>query len=150
MTRQHFRVSEINKLIGKLARLAKGARWMYHLLTHLYSSVARALARNKAFLLEQDDNLKELVATDYGKKFKGNQARELSFALKKVAHKIHHANTKHSFTHHMRMELNFIQSLVQNEHGVKWENPIAFIITRDPTATSYGDSCLEACGSYSI
>jgi hypothetical protein len=33
--RRCFRVSEAQKLTGKLARLAKGANWVFHLLSHL-------------------------------------------------------------------------------------------------------------------
>jgi hypothetical protein len=37
-----FKVSEAQKLTGKLARLAKGADRVFHLLSHLYSSIAYA------------------------------------------------------------------------------------------------------------
>ena len=33
--------------MGKMARLAEGANWVFHLLSHLYSSIAYALAENK-------------------------------------------------------------------------------------------------------
>ncbi len=45
--RRRFKVSEAQKLTGKLARLAKGANWVFHLLSHLYSSIANALSQNK-------------------------------------------------------------------------------------------------------
>jgi hypothetical protein len=35
-----FKVSEAQKLTGKLAHLAKGANWVFHLLSHLYLSIA--------------------------------------------------------------------------------------------------------------
>ncbi len=37
--RRCFKVSEAQKLTGKLAPLAKGANWVFHLLSHLYSSI---------------------------------------------------------------------------------------------------------------
>jgi hypothetical protein len=37
-----FKVSEAQKLTGKLARLAEGANWVFHLLSHLYLSIAYA------------------------------------------------------------------------------------------------------------
>ena len=49
---QRFKVSEAQKLTGKLACLAEGANWVFHLLSHLYSSIAYALSNNKALLLE--------------------------------------------------------------------------------------------------
>jgi hypothetical protein len=40
-----FKVSEAQKLTGKLARLAKGANWVFHLLSHLFLSIAYALSK---------------------------------------------------------------------------------------------------------
>ena len=45
--RCRFKVSEAQKLTGKLARLAEGANWVFHLLSHLYSSIAYTLKENK-------------------------------------------------------------------------------------------------------
>ena len=49
---QSFTVQEAQQLVGKLGHLAKGAPWVFHLLTHLYASIAHALAENKRLLLE--------------------------------------------------------------------------------------------------
>ena len=38
-----FTVGEAQKLTGKLGHLAEGSHWVFHLLTHLYSSLAYAL-----------------------------------------------------------------------------------------------------------
>ena len=50
--RRCFKVSKAQKLTGKLACLAEGANWVFHLLSHLYSFVAYALAENKRLLME--------------------------------------------------------------------------------------------------
>jgi hypothetical protein len=47
-----FKVSEAQKLTGKLAPLAEGANCVFHLLSHLYSSIAYALSKNKRLLTE--------------------------------------------------------------------------------------------------
>ncbi len=44
---QHFTVKEAQELTGKLGHLAKGANWVFHLLTHLYASIAYAFLRTK-------------------------------------------------------------------------------------------------------
>ncbi len=36
----HFTVGEAQKLTGKLGHLAEGAQWVFHLLMHLYASIA--------------------------------------------------------------------------------------------------------------
>ena len=47
---RYFKVSEAQKLTGKLARLTEGANWVFHLLSHLYSLIAYALSENKRLL----------------------------------------------------------------------------------------------------
>jgi hypothetical protein len=47
-----FKVSEAQKLTEKLAPLAKGANWVFHLLSCLYLSIAYALSKNKRLLTE--------------------------------------------------------------------------------------------------
>ncbi len=42
-----FTVGEAQRLTGKLGHLAEGAQWVFHLLTHLYASIAYTLAKNK-------------------------------------------------------------------------------------------------------
>jgi hypothetical protein len=50
--RRCFKVSEALKLTGKLVRLTEGANWVFHLLSHLYSSIVHALSENRKFLME--------------------------------------------------------------------------------------------------
>jgi hypothetical protein len=45
-----FKVREMHKLIGKLARLGKGAPWIFKLMSHLYTSLAYVLKNNKKLL----------------------------------------------------------------------------------------------------
>ncbi len=56
-----FKVSEAQKLTGKLARLAKGANWVFHLLSHLYSSIAFALSENKRLLTESSAEFQDII-----------------------------------------------------------------------------------------
>jgi len=45
--RRRFSVGEAQRLTGKLGHLAEGANWVFHLLTHLYASIAYALSENR-------------------------------------------------------------------------------------------------------
>jgi hypothetical protein len=56
-----FKVSETQKLTGKLARLANGANWVFHLLSHLYSSIPYALSKNKRLLTESSKEFHDIV-----------------------------------------------------------------------------------------
>ncbi len=50
----------------------------------------------------------------------------------------------------MRQEIDFFHKKLQPSPGITWETPIAHIIPWMPTATAFGDSCLEGAGGYSI
>jgi hypothetical protein len=59
--RRCFKVSEAQKLTGKLAWLSKGANWVFHLLSHLYLSIAYALSKNKRLLTESSAEFWDIV-----------------------------------------------------------------------------------------
>jgi hypothetical protein len=56
-----FKVSEAQKLTEKLARLTKEANWVFHLLSHLYLSIAYTLSKNKRLLTESSADFCDIV-----------------------------------------------------------------------------------------
>jgi hypothetical protein len=54
-------VKEAQELTVKLGHLAKGANWVFHLLTHLYTSIAYALSKNKRFLEDSSPEFQTLI-----------------------------------------------------------------------------------------
>lgn len=153
--RKRFLVSEANKLVGKLARLAEGAPWVFHLMSHLYMSLAHALCQNKELLKEFSTRYRDLLekaanATSYSWKERNEQAKGIRFALKQAAKMAHSADYEYNINKTMRAELDFFRDKLRPDSGLTWETPIAFVIRRTPTATSYGDSCLDGGGGYSI
>ena len=79
-----------------------------------------------------------------------DQARHISFALKKSAKMIHHAKFKFRLNRSMRQEIEFFREQLRPESDILWETPIAHLIPRTPSATSFGDSSLEGAGGYSV
>jgi hypothetical protein len=152
--RHQFKINEIEKLLGKLARLAKGARWIHHLMSHMYTSVTYALSESKNFLARSSREFKELVHEIKARRFTATvckkQALHLRFAIKKQARMIHHSDEKFNINKTMRAELAFFRQALRDDSGISFETPIAHIIERTPTATSYGDACLEGCGGFSL
>ncbi len=49
----------------------------------------------------------------------------------------------------MHQEIDFFWEKLLPKSNIKWETPIAHIIPRMPTFTSFGDNCLEGAGGYS-
>jgi hypothetical protein len=90
-----FKVSEAQKLTGKLARLAKGANWVFHLLSYLYPSIAYALSKNKRLLTKSSAEFQNIVLAIQTNAFVTpckDLARHTSFAMKHVAKLTHHAS----------------------------------------------------------
>ena len=84
-TRQIFKVRDIHKLVGKVARLGKGAPWIYKIMSHVYTSLAYALKQNKLLLKECSPKFRDIVSRIERKQFSGNHrefVKELNFALK--------------------------------------------------------------------
>ncbi len=50
----------------------------------------------------------------------------------------------------MQEELDFIRQALQEDSGIDFETPIAFIIPRIPNALLFGESLLQSCGGYSF
>ena len=59
--RKRFKAIEASQLAGKLTRLAEGGPWVHHMVSHLYTSIALALAQNKLFLESDSDQFKSLL-----------------------------------------------------------------------------------------
>jgi hypothetical protein len=54
-------VKEAQGLTGKLGHLAEGANWVFHLLAHLYASIAYALSENKKILADSSPEFQTLI-----------------------------------------------------------------------------------------
>ena len=152
-TRRTFVASEAQQLAGKLGHLAEGAPWVHHLMTHLYASIAYALAENKRLLTDSSQEFRDVVKSLTTGTFHcsaAEQGRHIAFALKRAARMVHHARYKFFINGTMRQEIEFFRDKLQPDSTILWETPIAHVIPRMPTATAFGDSCLEGAGGYSI
>ncbi len=59
--RRMFKVNDMQKLMGKSARLGEGAPWIFKLMTHLYTSLAFALKNNTELLEKSSSGFRTLV-----------------------------------------------------------------------------------------
>jgi hypothetical protein len=146
-------VSEAQKLTGKLACLAEGANWVFHLLSYLYSSIIYALSDNKALLLESSQEFREIIIGLKTGAFITqcvNLARYTNFAMKRAARLVHHASYQYNINSTMRSEIKFFRGKLRPNSGIEWETPITHLIPRTPFATVIGDSSLECAGGFSV
>jgi len=152
-SRRLFRANDMQKLIGKIARLGEGAPWIFKIMSHLYTSLAIALQTNKKLLEFTSQKFRDIVACIQKKQFTistKNEIKEINFAIKSAAKMVNHAKTLFPINESMREELDFIRQALDDDSDIKFETPIAFLIPRTPTALAFGNSSLLACGGYSI
>ncbi len=126
-----FKVSEAQKLTGKLARLNKGANWVFHLLSHLYSSIAYALSENKRLLTESSAEFRNIILAIHTGAFitpYKDLAQHTSFTMKHVAKLTHHASHQYNINKTMRYEIEFFCDKLKPDSGIEWEMPIAHLI----------------------
>jgi hypothetical protein len=146
---QRFMVKEAQELTGKFDHLAKGAHWVFHLLTHLYASIAYALSENKRFLEDSSPEFENLIKSLRSSHFFYNvkdQIRHVSFAIKRSPKLVHQSRCQYNITKSMRQEIEFFRKKLLPTSNIRWESLIVHIITRMPTFTTFVDSCLEGGG----
>jgi hypothetical protein len=146
-------VSEAQKLTGKLACLANGANQVFHLLSHLYLSIAYALYENKRLLTKSSAEFQDIVLAIQTNAFVTpckDLAWHTSFAMKRAEKLTHHASYQYNINRTMRYKIEFFCDKLKPDSGIEWEMPIAHLIPRTPFATTIGDSLLEGAGGFSI
>jgi hypothetical protein len=119
---------------------------------HLYTSLAYALQTSKRLLESSSKKFRTVIVQIERKQFiieSNETAREINFALKTAAQMVNLSKTLFPINESMREELDFIRQALEHDLGINFETPIAFLISRTPTALAFGNSSLLACGGYS-
>jgi hypothetical protein len=114
------KVSEAQKLTGKLARLAKGANWVF--LSHLYSSIAYALSKFKRLLTESSAEFQDIILAIQTNAFVTpckDLACHTSFTMKRAAKLTHHASYQYNINRTMRYEIKFFCNKLKPDSGIK-------------------------------
>jgi hypothetical protein len=70
--------------------------------------------------------------------------------MKHAAKLAHHASYQYNINRTMRYKIEFFCDKLKLDSGIKWEMPIAHLISRMPFAMTIGDSSLEGAGAFSI
>jgi hypothetical protein len=109
---QQFTMKEAQELTRNLGHLAEGANWVFHLLTHLYASIAYALSDNKRFLADSSLEFQTLIKSLWSGYFFRNvkdQIPHISFAIKWSAKLVHQSRCQYNITKAMCQEIEFFR-----------------------------------------
>ena len=138
-----FKVSEAQKLTGKLARLAKGANWVFRLLSHLYSSIAYALYKNKRLLASHP--ISKILYSMQG-------PRPVNIIRHETGDKNDSPRilqVQHQY-HYVCSDWILLREAKAGIWHQKMGDSLAHLIPRTPFTTTIGNSSLEGAGGFSI
>ena len=152
-SRTTFTAHDMQVLVGKLARLAKGARWVFHILSHAYDQIALALASNYRMLHRHSSQFKALLSCikkgQMGRtKVSQESGRIVAFALKQASQLVHRSRSTYKISAFLREDIEFFRHALQPDSDVPWSSPLAHIVLRTHLGIPYGDACPRGCGGY--
>jgi hypothetical protein len=142
-----FTASELEKLIGSVARLGEAATWIFHLLPHLYASATYALSTNKEFLQKCSPSFRILL--DAIRSAKRTDLAKANFAIRRASQRVHRSKRLYFINETMSEEIRFIREALDPSSGIHWSSPIAHLVERDPSGCSWSNSSSLGCFGYS-
>ncbi len=150
-----FTAHDMQVFVGKLARLAKGARWVYHILSHSYDQIALALASNYRLLHYQSPRFRGLIGRikegQMGKdRLSQDSGKIIAFALKQASQLVHRSRNRYTISDALRADIEFFRWALNIHSGIRWESPLAHVVPRTPIGVPHGDACLTGCGGYCV
>ena len=149
--RESFNVPEMERLVGKLGRIGQGFRSIYHMMPHVYGSVAYALRENENFLMSSSKKFRKMM-----KRAKANpmpriaeDQREINFAIGQVAKKVHGCDREYRMPTSLKEEIAFITKIIADD-SIELSTPFGHIVDRDPDFEQGADSCKKSGGGWCV
>jgi hypothetical protein len=144
--RKSFQLRDMSVLVGHLNHIATTSRWLTHLLSHLYTSLAHALADNKAYELHTNKSFREAVERAAKAEFESDNHRTFNEGF--IHRTIHRSKKSYFLNSTAKAELGFIRAALHSS-TISFRAPIAHLVDRDPTGIGRCDSSLDAGGGWS-
>ena len=144
-----FNINEIEILVGKLGRIGQAYRPLYHLMPHMYGSVAFALRDNAAFLEMYSRRYRKVIKAAKKVPTMTEDMREMNFAIGEQAKMLHSGPMKHRMPASLKMEIALCTAVLRDD-SIVLETPFGHIVDRDREFESGADSCKKAGGGWSI
>lgn len=143
--RQSFTIHELEIIVGKLGRIGQSFRPLYHLMPHLYASIAYALRQNTSYLANTSREFRELVRRAKLKPSTDDDKREVAFAIQQSAQLLHKVDVRYRIPISLREELDYISTLLADD-SIQLTTHIGHIVPRTYSFEAAADSCKFAGG----
>jgi hypothetical protein len=118
-------------------------------MSHLYTSLAFTLKKNKDPLALSSDDFKTLCKQIGQNQFNGKQSmlqKEVCYAMKRALKIVNNHKNLYLVNKTMKAELEVLQPNLL----IKFKTPITFLVPKTSSASIFGDSLLLACSGFSI
>ena len=146
--REFFTVHEMELLVGKLGRIGQAFRPIYHLMPHMYASVAYALRENEFYYAATSRRFRQMVRKAKQKHLTQADTREIKFAIQKVAKMKHGSRQTYRIPPSLHEEIRIVRGLL-GDASIPLETPLAHIVPRDWTFEAAADACKRGGGGWS-
>ena len=144
--RKEFAVKEFEILTGMLIHISGTTPWLKFMLSHVYASVAAAVGDNTSHLERTNKQFRQLLKEARTTLPATNVS---TFAQAEAAKMVHSCDKPHYINKTLKEELHLILRVLKCKR-LKKRTPIAHLVSRDPSAKAWQDSCLFAAGGFSI
>ncbi len=150
-----FVISDAEILTGRLGYIAETSPWLRFMMSHLHTSIARALKATQLHLIKTSKSFRTFLREA---KALGDSELEgappasvlkMQYAASMAAKRIHRSKKEFRITYAMRQEINLIHRALSSDWIDMWR-PLGHLIIRIPSAIGYSDSSLHAAGGYSL
>ena len=146
--REAFTVKEMEILVGKLNRIGQTYRPIYHLMPHLYASVAYAIRGNTNFLASTNKQYRTLIKRAKTEPSTQDDRREIDFATQQASKMIHSCRRKYRMPQSLKEEIEYLSKILHDD-SIQLSTPIAHIVPRDYTFEAACDSSKPSGGGWS-
>jgi len=146
--RRSFTISEAAILLGTLMDVSRTCHWGIFLFIELQQVLHRMLIKNHQRLLRSKP-YRQLVDQLCDRSVMSSPSKYRWFS-QRLGQALWATKESTFFNHDLRQELDFLTKSFEENQPIKWSSPIALLIPREPSYTSWGDACLEGAGGFSL
>ncbi|KAL7525949.1 hypothetical protein ACHAWF_001576 [Thalassiosira exigua] len=125
----HFTVGEMERMVGKLGRIGQGFRPIYHMMPHMYGSVAYALCDNERFLNQTSRRFCAMVKRAKARPIPDIDEDEREIG--QVAKQVHKCDQAYKMPESLKQEIDFAKKLLNDSHTALTTS-LGHIVDRDP------------------
>ena len=141
----------MEKLVGKLGCIGQTYQPIFHLMPHMYGSVAFGLQNNENFLISISRKFQKMVNRAKAREIPSmdEDKRDINFAIGKVARMTHKCNKEYRIPESFIQEIVYVTRILAGDN-IELSTPFVLIVDRDPDFEQGAASCKRSGDGWCI